>query len=140
MGRALLIPLLVALPSIGGALVMTRSLLHHVAQATIAEAHAELSEHMRSALLNRDVERAHAAIAGGFDPNTPLEFRAPGEYGPTIVTGALVIAATQRDDNTVSMLLNYGAKPEAGWHEAAAAAARERGEEGLARLIEDPIP
>jgi hypothetical protein len=133
--RAHLVRWLVAMPAIVGACIV--GVLEWTLLRSTFDRHGEAPVgSFGEALRDGDLDNAFLFIRSGQDPNAPVEFRDPILTGDreVMVSPMLIAVASNRDD-TVMMLMSFGARLDAAGNRFAGCLANHLGHERIARLI-----
>ena len=127
--RATLVAILIAIPAILAAL----GFIGEPPPRDDGSAASSLAD----AILARDVERAYTFIRAGEDPNARLRVRNAELTGDRdIMVSPLLLAVASNSDNTVNMLLSFGARLDLPANRFAVCLARRLGYEDIVRALE----
>jgi hypothetical protein len=124
---------MLAAPAMIGALWIAST---EVRDPTVASSGAPTFESMADAIRHGEVEDAYAFVSAGADPNAPISFSdAELTSGHPVMISPLMLAVSSNRENTVMMLLSFGARMDLPQNELAACLARRLGYDGLATMI-----
>ena len=88
------------------------------------------------AIQHGEVEDAYAFVSAGADPNAPISFSdAELTSGRPVMISPLMLAVSSNKDNTVMMLLSFGARMDLPQNQLADCLARRLGYDDLAAMI-----
>jgi hypothetical protein len=103
---------------------------------TAARPSAPAFESMADAIQHGEVEDAFAFIGTGADPNAPISFNDPAlTSGHPVMISPLMLAVSSNKENTVMMLISFGARMDLPQNELAPCLARRLGYNDLAAMI-----
>ena len=93
-------------------------------------------ESIADAIQHGEVEDAYAFVSTGADPNAPIPFSdAELTSGHQVTISPLMVAVSSNKENTVMMLLSFGAQMDLPQNELAVCLARRLGYDDLAVMI-----
>ena len=128
---AQLIALLLAAPSMVGALWIAATAL-----GTMSPVPAPGFASLADAIQHGEVEDAYASMSAGADPNATIPFSDPNlTAGHTVMISPLMLAVAANKENTVMMLLSFGARMDVPQNELAPCLAKRLGYPKLAAMI-----
>jgi len=132
--RARLIAWMLAAPAIVGGLWIASTAVRGSTAAGSSSVPA--FESIADAIRHGEVEDAYAFLSAGTDPNAPLPFSdAELTSGRPVTISPLMLAVASNKENTVMMLLSFGARLDLPQNELAACLARRLGYDDLAAMI-----
>ena len=103
---------------------------------TAARPSAPAFESMADAIQHGEVEDAYAFVSAGADPNAPVSFSdAELTSGHPVMISPLMLAVSSNKENTVMMLLSFGARMDLPQNELAPCLARRLDHDDLAAMI-----
>jgi len=124
---------MLAAPAIIGALWISST---EVRDSTAASSSVPVFESIADAIRHGEVEDAYAFVGAGADPNAPISFSdAELTSGHPVMISPLLLAVSSNKENTVMMLLSFGARMDLPQNELAACLARRLRYEDLAAMI-----
>jgi hypothetical protein len=124
---------MVAAPAVIGALWIAST---EIRDATAARRSVSGFESIADAIQHGEVEDAYAFVSAGADPNAPLAFSdAELTSGHPVMISPLLLAVSSNRENTVMMLLSFGARMDLPQNELAPCLARRLGYDDLAAMI-----
>jgi hypothetical protein len=124
---------MLAAPAVIGALWIAST---EIRDPTAARPVAPGFESIADAIRHGEVEDAYAFVSAGADPNAPISFSdAELTSGQPLMISPLMLAVSSNKENTVMMLLSFGARMDLPQNELAACLARRLGYDGLAAMI-----
>ena len=133
--RLWLIAGIIAAPAVAGALVIALVETDQARQRTAMRDKPPVS--FAEAICDDRVEQAHGFIWAGADPNAPIPFRDEEFTGNReVMVSPLMLAVACHRENTVVMLLNFGARPDAPANRHARCLARATNFDEAAALLE----
>jgi ankyrin repeat protein len=124
---------MLAAPAVIGALWIAST---EVRDPTLASSSVPPFESMVDAIQHGEVEDAYAFVSAGADPNAPISFSdAELTSGHPVMISPLMLAVSSNKENTVMMLLSFGARMDVPQNELAPCLARRLGYDDLAAMI-----
>lgn len=126
----------IAAPACAGALAVMLLATGRVfpTESLIATAHQRGT--FADALAGYAVEEAYSFVRAGYDVNAAIRFRSAAVTDDReVYASPLLIAVAARRDNSVRMLLSFGARPDLPQNRMAACLADQLGETEVARII-----
>ena len=124
---------MLAAPALIGALWIASTELR---DPTAARPNSPVFESMADAIQHGEVEDAYAFVSAGANPNAPIPFNdAELTSGHPVMISPLMLAVSSNKENTVMMLLSFGARMDLPQNELAACLARRLGHDDLAAMI-----
>ena len=124
---------MLAAPAIIGALWIASS---EIRGSTSTSSGASGFESIADAIQHGEVEDAFAFISTGADPNAPISFNDPAlTSGHPVMISPLMLAVSSNKENTVMMLLSFGARMDLPQNELAPCLARRLDHDDLAAMI-----
>jgi hypothetical protein len=128
-----LIAWMLAAPAIVGALWVAST---EVRDSTAESYNVPVFESIADAIRHGEVEDAFAFVGAGTDPNGPIPFSdAQLTSGHPVMISPLMLAVSSNKENTVMMLLSFGARMDLRQNELAGCLARRLGYDDLAAMI-----
>jgi hypothetical protein len=123
-----------AAPAVIGALWIASTELRDPTAA--ARPSGPVFESIADAIRHGEVEDAYAFVTAGADPNAPISFSdAELTSGHPVMISPLMLAVSSHKENTVMMLLSFGARMDLPQNELATCLARRLGYDDLAAMI-----
>jgi hypothetical protein len=120
-------------PAIIGALWIAAT---EVRDPTATSSSLPAFESIADAIRHGEVEDAYAFVSTGADPNAPIPFSdAELTSGRQVTISPLMLAVSSNKENTVMMLLSFGAQMDLPQNELAVCLARRLGYDDLAVMI-----
>ena len=124
---------MLAAPAIVGALWIAST---EVLDPTAAPSSQPAFESIADAIRHGEVEDAYAFVSAGADPNAPISFSdAELTSGHQVMISPLMLAVSSNKENTVMMLLSFGARMDLPQNELAACLASRLGYRDLETMI-----
>ena len=131
--RAQLIAWVLAAPALVGGLWIASTA---VRGSTAASSSGPAFESMADAIRHGEVEDAYSFVSAGTDPNAPLQFSDTElTSGHSVMISPLMLAVASNKENTVMMLLSFGARMDLPQNEMAGCLATRLGYGDLAAMI-----
>ena len=128
-----LIASILAAPAVGGTLWIASTELR---DATTESSSVPVFESIADAIQHGEVEDAYAFVSKGTDPNAPVPFSdAELTSSRPVMISPLMLAVSSNKENTVMMLLSFGARMDLPQNELASCLARRLGYDDLAAMI-----
>lgn len=128
-----LIAWMLAAPAVVGSFwIASTELRHSDAESSSVPVFASIAD----AIQHGEVEDAYAFVSGDTDPNAPVPFSdAELTAGHPVMISPLMLAVSSNKENTVMMLLSFGARMDLPQNELASCLARRLGYNDLAAMI-----
>ena len=133
---------MLAAPAVIGALWIASTEVRDLTAAGSASAQAPVFASIADAIQHGEVEDAYAFVSAGADPNAPMAFSdAELTSGRPVMISPLMLAVSSHKENTVMMLLSFGARMDLPQNELAVCLARRlRYDELAAMILRDAKP
>ncbi len=107
-----------------------------VLDSTAPSSSVPVFESIADAIRHGEVEDAYAFVSAGTDPNAPIPFSdAQLTSSQPVMISPLMLAVSSSKENTVMMLLSFGARMDLPQNELAGCLARRLGYDDLAAMI-----